>query len=56
MCQTMDGKSVVTRQEEATAEVAISALREIMSRLGLPLMMVSANGPCFKAFEFVEFC
>ena len=27
-----------------------------MSRLGLPLMMVRANGPCFKAYEFVECC
>ena len=29
---------------------------EIMSPWGLPLMMVSDNGPCFKAYEFVEFC
>ena len=42
--------------DSATAEVTIRALREIMSRWGLPLMMVSDNGPCFKAYEFVEFC
>ena len=32
--------------DSATAEVTIRALREIMSRWGLPLMMVSDNGPC----------
>ena len=34
--------------DSATDEVTIRALREIMSRWGLPLMMVSDNGPCFK--------
>ena len=33
--------------ESATAEVTIKALREVMSRWGLPLMLVSDNGPCF---------
>ena len=27
-----------------------------MSRWGLSLMMVNDNGPCVKAYEFVEFC
>ena len=42
--------------ESATAEVTIKALREVMSRWGLPLMLVSDNGPCFTSYEFAEFC
>ena len=42
--------------DSATAEVTIRALQEIMSRWGLPLMMVSDNGPCLKIYAFVEFC
>ena len=36
--------------------ITIRVLREIMSHWGSPLMMVSDNSPCFKAYEFVEFC
>ena len=42
--------------ESATAEVTIKALREVMSRWGLALMLVSDNGPCFTSYEFAEFC
>ena len=53
--------SEIIPTDSATAEVTIRALREIISRWGLPLIMVSDNGPCFKAylFEFVnivKFC
>ena len=37
--------------ESATAEVTIKALREVMSRWGLPLMLVSDNGPCFTSYK-----
>ena len=41
--------------DSASAEATIRALREIMSCCGSPLMMVSDNGPCFKAYEFFIF-
>ena len=41
--------------ESATAEVTIKALREVMSRWGLPLMLVSDNGPCFTSYELLNF-
>ena len=45
----------IIHTDSATAEVTIRALRQVMSRWGLPLMKVSDNGPCFKAYEFVNF-
>ena len=49
-------RSNVPYTDSATAEVTIRAVREIMSRWGLSLMMVSDNGPCFKDYELAEFC
>lgn len=45
----------VIPQNSTTASSTIDALREIFSRFGLPLKIVTDNGPQFRAFEFTSF-
>ena len=40
----------------ATAEATVTILREIFSRWGLPLMIVSDNATCFTSYIFTDFC
>ena len=45
----------VVRMKSTTTETTIDALRQIFSQQGLPLELVSDNGPQFTSKEFEEF-
>lgn len=45
----------VVRMKSTTSENTIDALRQIFSQQGLPLELVSDNGPQFTSVEFEEF-
>ena len=46
----------VVKMTSTTSTATINVLRDILSRYGLPEIMVSDNGPQFIASEFQQFC
>ena len=47
---------VVSQLHGESMKLVLNALKDVFSDLGIPEVIISDNGPCYKSKEFHTFC